>query len=430
MAANVPPACLAGAVSVPRKPTLFGTASPQRVRCPIVNQPRVPRQTDISPTRRWVVVAALMLGSFAIGTTEFVSMGLLPLIADDLGITENTASAVISTYALGVVVGAPAITALTGRMPRRRLLILLMALLVAGHVLSALAWNFPALLVARFISGLPHGAYFSVAGLSAASMAPPGKRGVAIALVSMGLSFATIAGVPAAQVLGQQWGWQVAYGFVVVIGLAALVLLLLLMPHMVNMKPTSMRTELGAVKLPQVWLTIIVATIGFTGMFAVYTYITWTMTQIAGLDASWMWVVLMAYGIGNTAGHYVGGMLADRNVETAILFSLVGVTVVLVAFYFSAAYVVPATILFGLIGLMGASLTPPVQVRLMDVAGEAKTLAAALSQSAFNLGNAGGAAIGGVVVGAGYSYAAPALVGAAVTVVAIVLWFPMVLTRR
>ena len=315
-------------------------------------------------------------------------------------------------------------------MPRRRLLILLMALLVGGHVLSVFAWNFEALLVARFISGLPHGAYFSVAGLSAASMAPPGKRGTAIALVGMGLSFATIGGVPAAQALGQALGWQAAYALVVVIGLAALILLVLLMPHMVTMKPTNIRTELGAVKLPQVWLTIALATIGFTGMFAVYTYITWTMTEMAGLDVRWMWIVLMAYGIGNTLGNYLGGRLADRNVERAILFSLVSVTVMLLGFYFSASSVVLATVFFALIGLCGASLTPSVQLRLMDVAGDAKTLAAAMSQSAFNLGNAAGAAIGGVVVGAGFSYAAPALVGAGMTVIAILLWFPMVKTRR
>ncbi len=371
-----------------------------------------------------------MLGSFAIGTTEFVSMGLLPLISADLGVSEDRASVIIATYALGVVVGAPAITAVTGRMPRRRLLVLLMALLVVGHVLSAFAWNFEVLLVARFIAGLPHGAYFSVAGLSAASMAPPGKRGTAIALVGMGLSVATIIGVPAAQALGQWLGWQAAYALVVVIGLAALSLLVLLMPHMVNMKPTDVRTELGAVRLPQVWLTIALATIGFTGMFAVYTYITWTMTEMAGLDVEWMWLVLMAYGVGNTLGSYAGGRLADRDVDRAILVALASVTVMLIAFYFVASQVVPATLFFGAIGFTGASLTAPVQLRLMDVAGEARTLAAALSHSAFNLGNAAGAAIGGLVVGAGYSYASPALVGAGMTVIAILLWFPMVGTRR
>lgn len=415
--------------------TIFGVRLLRWVRCAIVtdrinSQPRVPRQTEISPARRNIVLAALMLGSFAIGTTEFVSMGLLPLISADLGVSEDRASVIIATYALGVVVGAPAITAVTGRMPRRRLLVLLMALLVVGHVLSAFAWNFEVLLVARFIAGLPHGAYFSVAGLSAASMAPPGKRGTAIALVGMGLSVATIIGVPAAQALGQWLGWQAAYALVVVIGLAALSLLVLLMPHMVNMKPTDVRTELGAVRLPQVWLTIALATIGFTGMFSVYTYITWTMTEMAGLDVRWMWLVLMAYGVGNTLGSYAGGRLADRNVDRAILVSLVSVTVMLVAFYLAASHAVPATLIFGAIGFAGASLTAPVQLRLMDVAGEAKTLAAAMSQSAFNLGNAAGAAIGGLVVGVGFSFAAPSLVGAGMTVIAILLWFPMVRTRR
>lgn len=385
-------------------------------------QPK-PRQTEISELRRRVVMVALALGGFGIGTTEFVSMGLLPLIADDFGITEDQAGHAISAYALGVVVGAPLITAVTGRTPRRRLLILLMIAFTLGNALSVVAANYPLLLAARFIAGLPHGAYFSVAGLAAASMAPAGKRGKAVALVGMGLSVATVAGVPAAQALGVAAGWHAAYLLVALIGVATLVALWFLMPHMTRMLATSVRTELGAFGRSQVWLTLAMGTVGFGGMFAVYTYISWTMTERAGLDPSLIWLVLMAYGIGNVAGNYFGGTLADRNLEKGILFSLVLIAVVLVAFYFTSQSPVLGVLNFGIIGFFGSSLVPSLQIRLMDVAGDAQTLAAALNHSALNLANASGAALGGAVVGAGLGYASPALAGAGLALSAIVIWF-------
>src|SRR5699024_2051673 len=254
---------------------------------------RIPTQTQITERRRLVVMLAMALGAFGIGTTEFVSMGLLNLIADDFSITEDTAGVIISAYALGVVVGAPLITAFTGMVPRRRLLLLLMAAFTVGNGLSLLATNYETLLVARFIAGLPHGAYFSVAGLSAASMAPVAQRGRAVAFIAMGLSVATVIGVPAAQALGAALGWPAAYGLVTLIGLLTVVGLWFLMPHMTRMRPTDPRTELGALKCSQVWLTLALGTVGFGGMFAVYTYISWTMTERAGLDGSWMWLVLM-----------------------------------------------------------------------------------------------------------------------------------------
>ena len=259
---------------------------------------------------------AMALGAFAIGTTEFTSMGLLPLIADDFGITEDAASVVISVYALGVVVGAPVIAALTGKLPRRRLIILLIGFLLVGNLLTALAPNYGVLLAARFIAGLPHGAYFSVANLAAVSMAPPGRQGFAMSMVGMGLSVATVIGVPAAQALGQELGWHAAYFLVVAIAGLTMVLLFFLFPHMTRMPQTDMFTELGALKNSQVLLTVFLGTVGFGGMFAVYTYITWTMTEVAGMDPSHTWLVLMAYGIGMTTGNVAGGWLADRNLES------------------------------------------------------------------------------------------------------------------
>jgi len=389
-----------------------------------------PRQTEISERRRLIIMLAMSLGAFGIGTTEFVSMGLLNLIAEDFSITEDSAGVIISAYALGVVVGAPLITAFTGRVPRRRLLILLMAAFTLGNGLSVLADNYQTLVLARFIAGLPHGAYFSVAGLSAASMAPIAQRGRAVAFIAMGLSVATVIGVPAAQALGAALGWPAAYGLVTVIGLLTVVGLWFLMPHMTRMRPTDPRTELGALKRSQVWLTLALGTVGFGGMFAVYTYISWTMTERAGLDGSWMWLVLMVYGLGSVAGTWFGGRLSDRNLEFGILLSLVMIAVALAAFYVTSTHPVLGVINFGVVGFFGSSLVPSLQIRLMDVAGDAQTLAAALNHSALNLANASGAAIGGAVIAAGFSYSAPALAGMVLALAAIILWVPTFMLRR
>ncbi|WKS65281.1 MFS transporter [Corynebacterium accolens] len=382
----------------------------------------LPRQTEISTARRTIVMVAMALGAFAIGTTEFVSMGLLPLIAEDFGVSEDTASTLITTYALGVVVGAPLIAAFTGKLPRRRLILLLIGFLVVGNLLSVLAPNYWVLMVARFIAGMPHGAYFSVANLSAASMAPPGGRGKAMAFVGMGLAIATVIGVPAAQALGSALGWHAAYLVVVVIGLITAVALFFLMPHMTEMKQTDIRTEFGAFKNSQVWLTVIMGVVGFGGMFSVYTYISWTMTEVAGLSDSLIWVVLMAYGIGMTIGNAFGGWLADRNLEFGIIFALASLIIILTAFYFLSSHAIAATICFGMVAFMGSTLVPSLQLRLVHVAGDAQTLSAALNQSALNIANAAGATIGGIVVGAGLGYSAPALAGAGLAAAGCVVW--------
>ncbi|MDK8826306.1 MFS transporter [Corynebacterium striatum] len=394
------------------------------------DQPRVPRQTEISSTRRTLVTLALALGAFSIGTTEFVSMGLLPLIAGDFGITEDTASTLITVYAIGVVVGAPVISAVTGKLPRRRLIILLIGFLLVGNLLTALAPNYATLLAARFIAGLPHGAYFSVANLSAAAMAPKGGRGKAMAAIGMGLAVATVMGVPAAQALGQNLGWHSAYFLVVNLALATMVLLYFLFPHMTEMPSTDISTELGALKNLQVWLSVIMGIVGFGGMFAVYTYITWTMTEVAGMPDRWTWAVLMVYGIGMTIGNGVGGALSDRNTEYSILFALVFLVETSLVFYFGAHNLWLATIAFGFLAFFGAVLIPSLQLRLMIVAGDAQTLASALNQSALNIANAMGAALGGLVVGAGFNYNATSLVGVVLASLGIIVWIVSQVTAK
>ena len=381
-----------------------------------------PVQTDITPARRKVVMLSLALGAFALGTTEFAAMGLLPLIAGDLGVTEDQASAVISAYALGVVLGAPGVAALTARQPRRRLVIVLLAVIVAGNALSVMAGSFPVLLGARFLAGIPHGAYISVAMLSTASMSPPKERGRALAFVVTGLTVATIFGVPAAQAVGDAVGWKAAFGIVAGLAAVALALLWVVMPHMTLMPATSLRTEFSALANRQVWLTLAIGVVGFGGMFAVYTYITWVMADRAGLGAGWMWLILMLFGLGMTAGNWLGGRLADWNVERGLVLCVGLLCISLLAFYFASTAVVPAIVTFMFIGVFGMALQPPLQVRLLDYAGKAQTLAAALNQSALNTANAAGAALGGAVVGAGWGYGSPALAGAVLAAIAVGIW--------
>lgn len=382
----------------------------------------VPRQTEISSARRAIVMVAFALGAFGIGTTEFASMGLLPLIADDFHISEATAGTVISVYALGVMIGSPLVALCTSFMPRRRLLLLLMAAFTISHAVTVFSTTYGMLLLTRFLAGLPHGAYFSVTALAAASMAPSGQRGKSIAYVGMGFSVATVGGVPAAQALGSAVGWQVAYALVSLVGLITLISLWFLMPHMTRMQPTSPRTELGAVRRPQIWLTLLIGTVGFGGNFAVYTYITWTMTQRAGVNPHWMWAVLMAYGVGQLGGNYIGGRLSDWNVEKGIFTVLSSSAVLMVAFYMASTHTVPAIIVFVFIGTAASALVPILQIRLMDNAGDAQMLAASLNHTALNTANALGAALGGAVIGAGFSYSAPALLGAGLAVAGVAVW--------
>lgn len=390
----------------------------------------VPRQTEISTRHRYIAMVAMALGGFGIGTTEFVAMGLLNLIAEDFAISEDQAGHVISAYALGVVIGAPLITTLTGSIPRRRLALILTAAFIIGNGLSVFAHSYWLLMLSRFIAGFPHGAYFSVTALIAASMAPNGKRGKAVALTGMGLSIATVIGVPVAQWLGSTFGWNAAFAMVAVIGMVTFVALWFTVPHMTLMPRTKPITELGALVNSQVLMTLAVGTVGFGGMFAVYTYISWTLTENAGFNGDLIWIPLMVYGVGMVIGTYIGGVLADRNLEYAILGTLLSLVVVLSSFYFLSHNAVAGIINFGVIGLLGSTLVPNLQTRLMDVAGDAQTLAAALNHSALNMANAAGAAVGGAVIAAGYGYSTPALAGAAMAACGALLWVPAYYLRR
>ncbi len=382
------------------------------------------------PSVRWLAVFALAVGSFAIGTTEFVAMGLLPEIASSLGITEPVAGHVISAYALGVVVGAPVIACLTARMPRKTLLLGLIAVFTLGNLASVLAPSYETLMAARFVAGIPHGAFFGIAALVAAHLMGPKNRAKAIAHVMSGLTLATVVGVPIASFLGQAFGWRSAFGLVVVIGAATLTAIWYWLPDLTSMHVTSPLTELSALRRPQVWLALLIGMVGFGGMFAVYTYVATTLTDVSGLSRDLVPVGLMVFGVGMVVGNLVGGKMADISVVKALYASISALGATTALFVWASHN--PWTAMLGLflIGASGTAIAPALQTRLMDVAHGAQTLAAALNHSALNIANAGGAWIGGLVIAAGYGYTAPAASGAVMAVAGLAVLTVSVLLQR
>lgn len=398
----------------------------------VLERPSAPTsRISPDPALRALAVIALAVGGFGIGTTEFVAMGLLPDIAAGLGVTEPVAGRVISAYALGVVVGAPLITALTAKMDRKTLLLTLMAVFTVANLASVLAPSYQTLLAARFAAGLPHGAYFGVAALAAGHLMEPRHRAKAVAHVMSGLTIATVAGVPMASWLGQTLGWRSAFALVVVIGAATLIALWCWLPaHLKDMRVTSPLTELGALKHVQVWLALLVGMVGFGGMFAVYTYVSTTLTDVSGLPRALVPVGLMVFGVGMVVGNLVGGRLADFSVIRALYLSITALGVVLAVFVAAAHN--PVTALLGLfcIGAAGSAIAPALQIRLMDVARGAHTLAAALNHSALNVANATGAWVGGMVIAAGYGYTAPAAAGALLAAAGLIVLTASVLLQQ
>lgn len=376
--------------------------------------------TDAKTTHFGLAVGALAMGGFAIGTTEFVSMGVLPQIAHGVHETIPTTGHVISAYALGVVVGAPVLAYYGARLPRRLLLLALMAAFVVGNLASAMASSYHVLLIARFFSGLPHGAYFGVASLVAASLAAPARRGRAVALVMLGLSVANVVGVPVATWIGQNLGWRSTYILVAVLGLATIALVHAYIPVIAADPHATGRRELSLFALPQVWLTLFVGAVGFGGMFAVYTYISPTITQVGGLGKDAVPVFLCVFGIGMVAGTWLAGELADWSIMRSLFIGSFGMGVVLALYWLVAPYGWWALPVVFAITAVSSVLVVNLQLRLMQVAGPAQTLGAAMNHASLNIGNALGALLGGFAVTAG-GYRDPALVGVALSLAGLVI---------
>lgn len=387
-------------------------------------------------SRARLAIFALATGAFGIGTAEFATMGLLPFIAEGLHASITEAGQAVSLYALGVVVGAPTITTLTAKMDRRVLLLCLMVVFVIGSLGSTFAPTMGTLLVARFVTGLPHGAFLGVASVIASRLVDPARKATAMARIMMGLTVANIFGVPAAAALGGHLGWRTAYGLVAAIGTLTVALIVVLVPKSAgapgagDQQPPSMRRELRALKRPQVILTLVAGSVGFGGMFAVYTYISPAMTEVAGLPQAAVPWVLVVYGLGMTTGSLIVGPLADRSIDRTSLLGIVLIGVVLVTLGAVMQLAVLAIICIFVMGVAGTIFTSALQVRLLRGSQDAPSLAAAMNHAAFNFANALGAFVGGLLIDAGLGYRSPAFVGAGLTAIGFIVILTAVLTRR
>ncbi|WP_019903669.1 MFS transporter [Methylobacterium sp. 77] len=399
--------------------TTFGETTPDTIAVP-----------DVAPGRHpGLVLTALAMGGFAIGTTEFATMSLLPAFAPDLGIDAPTAGHVISAYALGVVVGAPVIAVLAAKVARRTLLVGLMVLFALGNGLSALAPSYHGMLLFRFLAGLPHGAYFGVAALVAASLVPRERRTQAVSRVILGLTIATVAGVPLANVIGQLVGWRWSFGLVAVLALMTAVSVRLLAPLGPPAVGASALRELGALRRGQVWLTLAIGAIGFGGLFSVYTYLASTLIDVTHASPAAIPVVLAMFGLGLTCGNLVCAWAADRALMPAAGLTLVWTAAALALYPFSVGSVWTLAPVVFLIGC-GGGLATILQTRLMDVAEDAQTLAAALNHSAFNFANALGPWLAGLALTAGFGLPSTGWVGVGLALGGLVLWAASSLIER
>ncbi|MEO3938803.1 MFS transporter [Dermatophilaceae bacterium Soc4.6] len=384
-------------------------ATPARLHRPDAPAP-------VSPSRVRLALLALASGGFAIGTTEFVTMGLLPQVAAGTGVDIPTAGHYVSSYAVGVVVGAPLIAVLFAKAPRKLVLLGLMAFFAVANSASGFAHTYGQLMGARFLSGLPHGAFFGIGSVVAASLVPREKRTQAVAMMLIGLGVANVLGVPLTTVLGQSLGWQTPYRVVGVIGALTMVAVALWIPRQPATGEESMRGELKALTRLQVWLALLLGTVGFGGMFATYAYITPTMTELAGFPLGFVPVILGIYGVGQVAGMWVAGRIARYGVMRMMVVSM-GLIAVALALFGYAVHVKALAILFALLlGFLPSVLVPLLQTRLMDVARDGQSLAAALKYSTLNIANALGAWLGSIVLAAGLGYEWPSRIGAGLAV--------------
>ena len=387
---------------------------------------------DATPLTRFqvvLVILALACGGFGIGTGEFAIMGLLPDVAATFQVTTPQAGYVISAYAMGVVVGAPLIAIAGAKASRRSLLLILMSVFTVGNLASALAPDFLSFTVLRFLTGLPHGAYFGVSALVAASLVPVQMRAQAVGYVMMGLTVATLLGTPVMAYFGQSLNWRVLFLSVGVIGAITVTLIWLYLPRDKPSEGATVMRELVAFTHPQVLLTLTLAATGFGGMFSIFSYIAGTATEVANMPAGMVPVIMALFGVGMNVGNVVGSKLADIALMGTIGGMLVFNIVVMTLFSVTAASPWMLCLCTFLIGCTFAA-GPAIQTRLMDVAADGQTLAAASMHSAFNIANALGAWLGGLVITLGYGYAATGYVGAALSFIGLLVFGASVALER
>jgi MFS transporter, DHA1 family, inner membrane transport protein len=381
--------------------------------------------SDSRPARN--ALLALAVGGFGIGTGEFVALGLLPNIAGTVHVSIPRAGYVISAYALGVVVGAPLLTGFAVRFARKRFLIAMALAMAVGNLLSAVAPSFATLLIARFLTGLPHGAYFGVGSVVAGSLVSTERRSSAMAVVFAGLTVANIVGVPLSTLIGQHAGWRLVFVLVAAIQLTAAVAVLTQVPAgqgNASSEQAHIRHELRAFRQPQIWLSLAIATIGGAALFCTFSYITPMMTHVAHYPQSAITPLLVLFGIGMTVGNVIGARFADRALMRTVCFAIIGEVAVAVGFYFGAHSKVISAVLILLFPAFALAVLPGLQSRIIRLAGGAPNLAAASIQAAFNVANTIGAWLGGLVIAGGLGYSSPNLVaaGLAAAGLAIAAW--------
>ena len=385
--------------------------------------------TESRGAAKWALLS-LAIGSFGIGMTEFVVMGLLPNIAADLlpslwATSQEEALSqagwLISLYALGVVIGAPTIAGFVARFPRHRVMIILALALTVFNLLTVVLPTFELVAASRFLAGLPHGAYFGIGALVAADVMGPGNRAKGVAFILTGLTVANVVGVPLGTFLGQQWGWRAAFAVVAIVFALATVCIALFVPQHPGDPGRTMRQELRVFRIPQVWFTLGVGAIGFGGFFAVYSYIAPLVTEVAGSPEWVVPIILVLMGLGMTAGNLVGGHLADIDLRRTLLAGLAAMGVVFALLAFLSFWIVSLGLLVLIVGFVSSVLSPTIQTRLMDVAGDNQSIAAAMNHSALNIGNSLGAFLGGTVIAIGWGFTAPAWTGAALAVAGLLI---------
>ncbi|NIE56212.1 MULTISPECIES: MFS transporter [unclassified Burkholderia] len=376
-------------------------------------------------------ILALALSAFAIGTTEFVIMGILPDVAQSLSVSIPSAGLLVSGYALGVAVGAPLLAVLTSRMPRKWALLLLMGIFIVGNILCAVAPGYTSLMIARVVTSFAHGSFFGIGSVVAASLVPQDKRASAVALMFTGLALANVLGVPLGTFIGQMLGWRAAFWSVAGAGVLAALALVALVPNTHEAQSASLAHEVGVLKHPQVWLALLMTVLGFGGMFVVFTYITPVLEQASGFAPSGVTKILVLFGIGLAIGNALGGKLADRGVMRTLTGVFVVLVAIMVMFSRTMHHPVASVLTIFVWGVAAFATVPGLQMRVLSKAASAPNLASTLNIGAFNVGNAMGAWLGGMALSHGHALDTLPLVAAAVTLLAIaVTAFASRLDRR
>ncbi|MEX3956649.1 MFS transporter [Trinickia sp. EG282A] len=364
---------------------------------------------------------ALALSAFAIGTTEFVIMGLLPEVARDLAVSIPSAGLLVSGYALGVAVGAPLVAVLTSKMPRKASLQLLMAIFVIGNILCAIAGDYRMLMIARVVTSFAHGSFFGIGAVVAASLVPREKQASAIALMFTGLTLANVLGVPFGTFVGQNFGWRVSFWIVAGLGVLSFAGIAALVPNRHDAGPVGLAREVRVLKEPQVWFALAMTVLGFGGVFVVFTYIAPILEQVTGFAPHTVTLILVLFGAGLTVGNVVGGKLADRALMPSLMAILVALAAVMAIFAKTSHLPLPAAVTVFVWGVMAFATVPPLQMRVVEKARHAPNLASTLNIGAFNVGNAGGAWLGGLALTHGLELAALPWVAVAVTFAALLV---------